>query len=147
MRPRYLLLPLLFACDGSDATYAAVQNRHDTTVYKAWYRTTLFADPVTPGNDAPVHLVAPGGGVAYLLLAPGWDPDAGPPPMLSAAVTGTVDAEKGRIADIVVSKDTLRTACTAPPNVNPLAREDYDLLRERIFPGDNLSPFEKACSP
>jgi hypothetical protein len=142
---RALFLLLLAACDGSDATYAAVTNQlgpGGPTVYKVWYRTTLFTEPVSPGNDSPVHVVAPGGGVAYALLAPGWDPDAGPPRSVLGGVTGTIGADKGKVVRIEIAPDKLRTACSAG---GQLARDEYDVLRERIFPGEPVAPFDQAC--
>src|SRR5689334_21716380 len=89
-----VMLAAAAGCDGSNPTYAAVSNDlgdGGATVYKAWYRTTLFTEPALPGEDTPVHLVAPGGGPAYVLLAPGWIPngDAGAPAQIVGVVTAS----------------------------------------------------------
>jgi hypothetical protein len=150
---KLVLLLALGACDGSDATYAAATNTFPTapnaaptSVYKVWFRSTLFTEPITPGNDTPVHLVAPGGDVAYAVLAPGWnadDPDAGAPPALvGVRTTNGVFATKGEIARIELGPSTVRGACTGEP---PLTKDEYDVIRDRIFPAENLPAFEQAC--
>jgi hypothetical protein len=153
MRNLALLLVLLASCDGSDATYAAATNTFPaspnaapTSVYKVWYRTALFTEAITPGNDTPVHVVAPGGDVAYAVLAPGWnadDPDAGAPPSLVGVMTtGGIYAKKGDIARIELGPTTVRGACVGQPL---LTKDEYDVVRDRIFPGEDLPPFESAC--
>jgi hypothetical protein len=147
---RFALLLLLASCESSDATYAAVSNQlgdGGATVYKVWYRTTLFTEPVTPGNDSPVHVVAPGGDVAYVLLVAEWDPNTGPKGPLVPAITPLVGVDKGDIARIVVAKDAIRTACTGTPTSGPLAQDEYDHIRLRIFPDETIRPYAEACPP
>jgi hypothetical protein len=147
---RLLLLLLLCACDGSDATYAAATNTFaasanaaSMSVLEVWYRTTLFTEAITPGNDTPAHLIAPGSDVAYALLAPGWDPDAGAPSSLvGVETTNDVLAKKGELVRIELGPSTVRGACMGGPL---LTKDEYDVIRERIFPAEALPPYEGAC--
>jgi hypothetical protein len=153
MNLRCLTLLLLVACDGSDATYAVATNVFaadadgaPTSVFKVFYRTTLFTEPIAPGNDTPAHLVAPGGDRAYAILAPGWSPDApdaGPPPSFVGVVTAKgILATKGGTVRIELGPTTVRGACAGEP---PLTRDEYDVLKDRIFPAENLPAYDGPC--
>jgi hypothetical protein len=145
-----LALTVGAACDGSDPTYMAVSNRlgdGGATIYKAWYRTTLFTEPTAPGADTPVHLVAPGAAPAYVVLAPAWDPrgDASAPGELVGIVSASpVLVKKGDTGRIAVASDVVRGVCFGAP---PLSRDEYDVVRDLIFPDDTLPAYDDACGP
>jgi hypothetical protein len=50
-------------------------------VYRAYWQAVSFSDPVFPGSSSDAQsTLAASANTAYVIVAPGWDPDAGSPP-------------------------------------------------------------------
>ena len=135
----------LASCETEDPTMAVVADAYpavgdagaagEVSVYKAWWSTTLVADPVAPGGESPAQRAVPASDYAYALLAPGWDPSSGAPPSRLVAVRSTTKLSVGRgdTLRIAVSPESFDGDCAAG---KPLAQDDADFITQRIFPGD-----------
>jgi hypothetical protein len=136
----------LVACETPDPTMALVENAYpvpsdpgdsaaQVVVYKAWWATTLFNEPVVPGAASDQERSVPESDFVYALLAPGWDPGSGSRPTKLIAVKSKqkIAATRGDTLHIVVSDGTFAGSCDA---VQVLSQEDADFITQRIFPGD-----------
>jgi hypothetical protein len=105
------------------------------TVYKVWWVTTLMPDAVAPGGEGQVQRTVPGAGVAYAVLAPGWDPRSGSAPtrFLAAKATLSLAASQGKTLHIHVSDSTFDGNCAAG---EALSQDDADFVTQRIFPAE-----------
>lgn len=75
------------ACNPAPTTSVVFDNDYPATakdapvVYLAYWQSVLFEGPVFPGaSSAPQSTVAASPNTAYVVLAPGWDPEGGAPP-------------------------------------------------------------------
>lgn len=137
---------IVTACDTPDPTKAVVDNAYpeladggdpstQVVVYKAWFVTTLFTDPVLPAQSSDELRSVPATDTAYALLAPGWDPEGTAPPTTLIAVQskGKVSVSRGDVLHLSISDATFTGSCAAK---QPLAQADADFITQRIFPGD-----------
>jgi hypothetical protein len=123
-------------CETEDPTSARIENTYtDGAVYKAWWVTTLFDRPVAPGSTSAELRSVPDTGVAYALLAPGWDPESGTPPASLIVVRSKAPlvAGRGSTLRIQVSDALFEGQCSAKQQ---LTQADADFITERIFPGE-----------
>jgi hypothetical protein len=125
----------LLGCDDYASSVAVVNRFDDASVYKAWWNTTLIADPVPPGQLSAAERTVPANEFAYALLAPGWSPaSGGPPPALIAIQSRErLSVARGNMLGIAISDDTFAGNCAAGA---PLDAESAAFIVERIFPGD-----------
>ena len=147
-------------CDDSPTT-ARVANRYPppiagaasadtTTVFKAWWVTTLFPNPVPAGTSSEPERTIEGSDFAYALLAPGWSPDKGAPPTRLVAIKSVkkLTASAHDLLTIEVSDDQFAGNCAAG---STLTDDDARLIVERIFPGDftdrNYDPSTCTSTP
>lgn len=128
---------LLVACETETPTTAVVDNAMPATVsvYKVWWATTLFRDPVASGAESESERTIPASDYAYAILAPGWDPASPSPPTRLVAVrtAAKLTASRGETLHIRVSDDAFVGDCAAGA---PLPQDDADFITQRIFPGD-----------
>ena len=135
------LAPLTFftACEGETPTSAVLENQYasttNKTVYRAWWLTTYFDRPVAAGTSSETLRSVPATDVAYVLLAPGWDPaSAGPPTVFSALKSKQpLSVSRGGQLRIAVSDAHFFGSCEAK---EPLSAEDAAFIAERMFPGE-----------
>jgi len=135
------LLVALGACATEDATTAVVDNAYprDPTgsivVYRVWWQTTLFPDPVGAGESSAELRAVPSTDVAYALLAPGYEPTSDTPPakLVLAMTKVPLSVNRGRTLHIVVSDDLFVGNCAASGR---LTQQEADFIASRIFPGD-----------
>jgi len=146
------------ACDTETATYAAVENGFAELpdggnlatriiVYKTWWETTLFTEPVLPTATSGELRTVPERDTAYALLAPGWDPESGGPPTTLIPVRSKelLAVGRGEVLRILVSDATFSGNCAAN---QALSQEDADFITQRIFPGEfaELTYDAKTCT-
>jgi hypothetical protein len=123
----------------ADNDYPAVPDGGDSTtemtVYKVWWMTTLMPDAVMSGDEGQPQRTVPGAGVAYAVLAPGWDPRSAAPPsrFLAARSAASLTAKRGDTLHVRVSDATFDGNCAAG---NPLSQAEADFVTERIFPAE-----------
>jgi hypothetical protein len=137
----------LAGCDTDDPTNAIVENTYvDGVVYKTWWVTTLFDEPVPARATSSELRSVPETGIAYALLAPGWDPASGTPPTSLIAVRSKqpLTAVRGRTLHISVSDATFTGQCSAK---EPLTQDEADFITQRIFPAQfaNLAYDAATC--
>jgi hypothetical protein len=142
------LLPMLIslsACGAERPTEAVAVNGYalssdgsvsnTITVYRVWYATTLFRDPLAPkSTSAPVRTV-PGSATAYAVLAPGWDPSSSDAPSAFIPVQSNheLGATRGDTIDLVVSDRTFSGRCGGS---RTLDQDEADFITQRIFPAE-----------
>lgn len=137
----------LAGCETESATNAVVENTYgDVVVYKTWWVTTLFDEPVPAHATSSELRSVPETGIAYALLAPGWDPASGAPPAALLAVRSKqpLTAVRGGTLRIGVSDATFTGRCSAK---QPLSQEEADFITQRIFPAQfaNLAYDATTC--
>ena len=143
------LLGLLFGCETDGPTEASIANEFPSdepapfTVVKVWYKTTLFLEPLPPGQESEPARVATGPEPVYALLArvPSNAVDAGAPRLVVARTRDEVTVPVGEQKRIVLSPTTTLVGCGGPGG---LSRANYDDIAKRIFPGDAVEPFDPA---
>ena len=120
-------------------SYPAVADGGDpstqVTVYKVWWVTTSFLDPVAPGAESDAQRTVPAADYAYALLAPGWDPTSSTPPTLLIPLRSAdkLSVNRGDTLRIDVSDATFVGNCAGG---KPLSQDDADFITQSIFPGD-----------
>ena len=136
-------------CEGETPTSAVVQNSFQVvpdagnppsgvTIYRTWYFTTAFVDPVAPGSSSDTQRTVPATDYVYAVLAPGLDPTSATPPVTLIPVRSKskVVVARGESLAIDVSDLTFDGNCAAG---TPLSQDDADFITQRIFPGDFAS--------
>ena len=117
------------------------------TVYKTWWVTTLFPNPVPAQASSESERTIPGTDFAYALLAPGWSSDDGgrPPRLIATKSAAKLSVAVHDVLHIEVSDETFVGDCAAGKPMDPA---DAQLIVERIFPGDfaGLSYDPGTCS-
>lgn len=130
------------ACNDDPAT-AQVDNAYgvmdggagSSVVYKAWWSSTLFTDPISPGASSDPQRAVTNTDVAYAIIARGWDPTStDPPPSLVVLRSSTrLTVVRGDDLHLVVSPNTFVGDCA---HASVLSQDEADFITERIFPGD-----------
>ena len=120
---------LAVACQAAPATTVAIADAYPATsasplvVYDAYWENVSFAgSPVPPGASSPPQLTVPASAsTAYVVLAPGWDPDGGAPPssfvVLESREGYSVDL--GGVLEIPVHDATFIGNCAAGSHLTP----------------------------
>ncbi len=76
----------LVGCD-APSTFVVLDNRYPESatnaavVYQAFWQAISFQTPIAPGSSSsPQSTIAASSNLAYVVLAPGWDPTSAKPP-------------------------------------------------------------------
>jgi len=138
--PAVLLSASLAGCDAAPRTTVVFDNDYPASAakplvaYQAYWQAVALTTPVDPGqSSAPLVAEPTSGDTAYVVLAPGWDPDA------SATPTSFVVLES-RSAFSVGFNDTLHIAVddtTFAGNCatgNQLPQSEADRITQLVFP-------------
>ena len=144
----------LAACNTEDPTTAFVDNDYPApaattdassslTVYRAWWFTTYFQDPVGAGTESSEQRTVKGSETAYVLLAPGYDPTQSTPPTQFIAMRShaPLTAGRGDALHIRVSDATFDGNCATG---KALSQSDADFITQRIFPGEFDGTYDAA---
>jgi hypothetical protein len=152
MTTRARLVAVLFfvgalsaGCDTEDPSQARVKNAYPSaadggvheelvTVYRLWWTTTLFAEPILPGAESGLQRVVPDRDYAFALVAPGWDATTtrAPERLLALRSKTKLTVERGGTLEIDVSAETFNGDCA---DGNALSQDQADFIVQRIFPG------------
>ena len=140
-----LMMPVLASCDGETPTTAAVENDYpavadgaaastQSVVYRAWYASTVFLEPVAAGATSDTLRTVPSSDYVYVVLAVGWDPASGAAPskLVPMRSKGQLRVARGDLGLIKVSTATFDGDCASG---HPLSQDDADFITQRIFPG------------
>lgn len=134
-----LVTALLPACATESPTEAIVANGYgdasDLSLYRVWYATTLFRDPLGPGEASAPERTVPGTAMAYAVLAVGWDPSssATPTEFVPVESRARLAVDRGDTLRIDVSDRTFDGRCGGS---RPLSQSDADFITQRIFPAE-----------
>jgi hypothetical protein len=135
--PFAALAALLTGCHGAPHTAAVIENDYAAAtklvVYRALWQTASFGDAVLPGSMSdPVSTVPTSDSTAYVVLAPGWDPDAGATPtsfvFLQSRAGFAVHLDQ--VLRIPVDDATFMGNCAAG---SFLSQAQADFITQRIF--------------
>ena len=147
MRRSALLLLGLIGCD--TPTVGVVENHFsdDTAVYRVWWETTIFLDPLAPGEASDLERIVPASDRLYAILAPGWDITSSTPPpkLLPVRSAEALTAIRGTTLHLVLDANAVVGDCAAG---KPLTEDEAELITQRIFPGSFLggSYDAKTCT-
>jgi hypothetical protein len=133
-------------CETENATHAIVANAYppaadggieldDSVVYRAWWTTVLFAEPIVAGARSETERAVKGSDYAYAILARGWDPESGTTPehLLALRSKEKLSVKRGATLTIRVSDETFDGDCA---HGAALDQDDADFITARIFPGN-----------
>lgn len=113
-------------------------------IYRALWEQVVFEGPIAPGTASdPQDCIAATDNTAYVILAPGWDPDAGTPPgsfLLLQSRSG-YSVHLDETIHIPVDDSTFIGNCLAG---HPLSQEQADFIAARIF---TSAVFDSAAPP
>lgn len=148
----------IFGCETETPTTALVRNDYpavpdggdpatEVTVWKAWYVSSVFLDPVAPGGASDAQRTVSSSDYVYAIVAPGWDPSSMTPPaqLIPVRSKGQLSVKRGDTLTIAVSDATFDGRCAGG---SALSQEDADFVTQRIFPGDftNVRYDAKSCT-
>jgi hypothetical protein len=122
-----------------DAAAGEMTAYTETTVYKAWWGTSLLPDPVAPGGEGQPERTVPYSDYAYAVLAPGWDPQSStaPPTFVAVRSAMPLSAPRGSTLHIHVSNGTFIGDCSAN---EPLTQDEATFIAQSIFPDEFNAP-------
>jgi hypothetical protein len=120
----------------------------EVTVYRGWYVTTSFVDPVAPGTASSEQRTIPATDYAYFVLAEGWDPaDVKPPTrLIPIRSKSKLSVARGATLQIEVSDSAFLGRCGFEKT---LSQSDTDFITQRLFPVEFAGvTFDAAtCTP
>jgi hypothetical protein len=131
-------------CDQEPDTTVVLDNHYPSSgttplvIYRAYWQAAAFQDPVAPGGSSDAQSTVPASNTAYVLLAPGWDPDGSAPPTSFVVMQSRDELAvplNGRL-HIPVDDTTFIGNCDAGSS---LSQTQADFIRTRIFT-ENIFP-------
>jgi hypothetical protein len=139
-------LPIHAGCETGNPTHAIVANAypvvahdggvsHGFTVYRLWWTTTLFHEPIVPGATSLEQRVVKDHDYAYALVARDWDANlhTRPEHLLAMRSNSELSVDRGQTLHIRVDDQTFLGNCAVD---QPLTQDEADFITQRIFPGD-----------
>lgn len=138
------VVALGIGCD-TPQTFVVLDNRYTPTptnslvVYRAAWHAVTFAMPVLPGASSdPQHTVPASAIVAYVLLAPGWDPSSSTPPTSFVVMQSRDGFEEhlDQTLHIPVDDTTFIGNCAAG---SFLSQEQADVITQRVFESEFMN--------
>jgi hypothetical protein len=123
------------ACDNDPTEASVVNELPGATIEKTWFRTTLFTDPLEPGQTSRILRV--GVGIEHAFAIVRINDHA-----FLARTNEPVDAPEAETTRIVFSPATARSLCFGEPR---LSLEEQTDIAARIFPGEELATAPEQC--
>jgi hypothetical protein len=125
-------------CDRAPDTTVVLDNHYPSSgttplvVYRAYWQAVAFQDPVAPGGSSDPESTVPASNTAYVLLAPGWDPDSAAPPTSFVVMQSRNElaVPQNGALHIPVDDTTFIGNCDAG---GALSQTQADFIRARIF--------------
>jgi hypothetical protein len=108
-------------------------------VYRAYWQNVSFPTPVDPGfSSAPQSAESTSGDTAYVVLAPGWDPElsARPKSLVVMQSRTTISVSDNDLLTLTVNDTTFAGNCVAG-SLLPQAQADF--ITRVVFPCDFAS--------
>jgi hypothetical protein len=141
-----MCLSLLAGCDPQPQTNVVLENAYPQSgatplvVFRAHWQAASFQQPLLPGSVSEAQSTVPASAnVAYVLLAPGWDPDASPTTPTSFVLMQSRTGFEVHLNDtlhIRVNDTTFIGNCAAG---SPLTQDQADFIVQRVF-NQNIFP-------
>lgn len=129
------LLSTIAGCDAQPTEASVANDLPSATIEKAWFRTTLFAQPLESGEASELLRVGTGVEPAYAVVRIGAH-------AFVARTTLPARAEAGETLLISFSPATSRSLCFGEPRLDA---EEEAFIRSRIFPGDAITSDPAQC--
>jgi hypothetical protein len=123
------------ACDNDPTEASVVNDVPGATIEKAWFRTTLFTDPLETGQTSQTLRVGVGAEHAFAVVRINGH-------AFLARTNDRVDAAEAEQTRIVFSPKAARSLCFGEPR---LSAEEQTDIAARIFPGDQLAAAVEEC--
>ncbi len=130
---------VLAGCDERPDTSVVIDNDYAPSakgplvVYRAYWQAVAFQSPIPPGSSSDAQpTVAASNNTAYVVLAPGWDPDSSVPPtsfVLLQSKSG-FDVHLNGTLHIPVDDTTFMGNCASG---SALSQPQADFITQRIF--------------
>jgi hypothetical protein len=127
--------------DKAPETTVVVENAYTASatprpvIYEAYWLNIAFSTPVSPGATSdPQSAIPTSGNIAYVLLAPGWDPTTTSPPttLIALESRAAFGVALGDTLQIPVDDSTFEGNCAAGSH---LTQEQADFLTQLVFAG------------
>lgn len=143
---------VLVGCFPRPDTSVVVENDYspasERVVYAAFWQAVSFSAPIQPGSSSPpVSTVAASENTAYVLLAPGWDPNDTETPKELIVLQSTAGFSVGFDDTLVIPVDdqTFTGNCASGSH---LTQPDADFITQRVFQSQfaGLSYDAATCS-
>ncbi len=138
-----LLLPICApGCDDGPHTAVVLTNGYPATgtaplvIYRAYWQNTSFPTPIEPGQSAsPQAAESTSGDTAYVVLAPGWDPElqATPTSLVVLQSRSPISVRYNDLLTITVDDATFAGNCAAG---TPLPQAQADFITQVVFRSD-----------
>jgi hypothetical protein len=135
-----VLLALAGGCDQAPHTAVILENGYPSSatqplvVYQAYWQAVAFTDPLEPGaSSAPQTTEPTSAGTAYVVLAPGWDPELSATPTSFVVMQSSSDlsVSANYTLRIPVNDTTFAGNCAAG---SFLTQAQADFITQRVFP-------------
>ena len=144
--------PLVSACDHRPQATVVLDNRYPPSastpfvVYRAFWQAVSFPSAVPPGASSdPQNTVPASETTAYVVLAPGWDPEGSalPASLIVMQSRAGFEAHLDDTLRIPVDDTTFAGHCAAG---SFLSQAQADFITQLIFPDDFASVRYDAAS-
>ncbi len=145
---------LVAGCDSRPQTFVLVENNYTPSptsalvIYRAYWQAVPFQNPISPGTSSDAQSTVPASAnTAYVVVAPGWDPDASASPT-SFVVMQSRDGFDVHLDDtlhIPVDDTTFVGNCATG---SFLSQGQADFITQLVFPIE-FAPFRydaASCS-
>jgi hypothetical protein len=127
-------------CDQGPHTSVVLANGYAPSatplvVYRAYWQNIAFPTPIDPGSSAAAQPAEPtSGDTAYVLLAPGWDPELAKAPTSLIVLQSRVpiSATFNQQLTIAVDDTTFAGNCLAGSPLSSQAQADF--ITQVVFP-------------
>ena len=135
-----VLLALAGGCDQAPHTAVILENDYPSSatqplvVYQAYWQGVAFTDPLEPGaSSAPQTTEPTSGSTAYVVVAPGWDPELSATPASLVVMQSSSDLSVGAnyTLHLPVNDTTFAGNCAAG---SVLLQAQADFITQRVFP-------------
>jgi hypothetical protein len=127
-------------CDPRPQTLVVIDNKYPPSsanplvIYRAYWQGVPFENPIPPDASSDAQNTVPcSANTAYVVLAPGWDPDASPSPtsLVVMQSNGGFDVHLDDTLHIPVDDTTFIGNCAAGSS---LSQTQADFITQLIFP-------------
>jgi hypothetical protein len=138
----------LVGCDQPHTTVVVDNHYPALIVYRASWQAVSFQTPILPGSSSdPQSTLAASPNAAYVLLAPGWDPQRSTPPTSFVVMqsVGGFGVNLDETLHIPVDDTTFIGNCASG---SFLRQDQADFITQFVFPSDFASSSydPKSCT-